>query len=248
MAFNFKDTKSATSTEFMKPGVYRFKIVDVKFDKFPKGTPYLEVIFKTKEGKELSEKFAITENSINRIQYLHENWLGKACATNFETEKEVFVYMKKKLLEKAVVKSVIVGGDDLNGRVFAHLPYTGFIDNEGKLEVGEFEKNGEEWKEYVIKKDAVADSKTANKPNGLLNDDADEDLDDTDEDTDDWGDDETEEEKPKGKKKPEAKPTKKEAPKTKAGKKGKPEPEPEDEEIEDEEEEADEAADDKDEW
>lgn len=171
MAFNFKKTKPAEETNFFKPGVYRMAVTKVEGGTFEKkGTPFMAVTFVTQDKQELIEKFVISDAALGRIQYLHESWFGKLCEVDFSDEDELIEYFSKKFAaNKKIVKRVIVGGDEIGTAVFAHLPFTKFIDSDEKLELGEFEKDAEEWKKYVRHKEATGG--TSGKANGLLNDD-----------------------------------------------------------------------------
>jgi hypothetical protein len=174
MSFNFKETESAKGMNFMTPGVYALKPTKVELGKFPKGTSFLAVTFTSEDDQEYTEKFVLSEKALPRLQYLHEGFFGKKCEKNFSSEKEVETYFRKALTGKEFIRNIIVGGEISKGNVYAVLPYTNFIVEEGDLELGEFEEGDENWKKYVKKRTNNVDS-SDNQENGLLNDDDDAD-------------------------------------------------------------------------
>jgi hypothetical protein len=172
--FDFKNTEAAKGVSYMTPGVYALKPVKVELGAFPKGTKYLGITFENEDEVQITEKFVLSEKAIGRLQYLHEGFFGKKCEKQFKSEGEVEAYFRKALTTKEIVKNIIIGGEISGANVYASFPYTNFIDEEGALELGEFEEGSEEWKKYV-KKRANATSEVADQGNGLLNSDDDDD-------------------------------------------------------------------------
>jgi hypothetical protein len=173
--FNFKNTEAATATSYMVPGVYALKVTKVELGAFPKGTQYLGVTFADEEGTEFTEKFVISEKALGRLQYLHEGLLGKKCEEDFESAERLRDYFKKFLIKKAVVKNIILGGEISGGKVYAALPYTNFIDEEGNFDLGAFDEDSEEWKKFVKKRTGSGAAATE-QTNGLNSTDDDDDA------------------------------------------------------------------------
>lgn len=163
--FNFKDTKPAEGFVFLNPGVHALTPIDVVFGSHSTGTPYAAITFVNEDGVKLVEKFNISDNTIARLQYFHNAFFGNLCNKNFETAEEVAEYFKKCVKAKKITKNVIVGGKISNGKVYAELPYTGFVDSEGKFPVGDFAKDSEEWKEFV----QIAKTAVDGKKQGIIN-------------------------------------------------------------------------------
>lgn len=172
--FDFKNTEAAKGVSYMTPGVYALKPVKVELGTFPKGTKYLGVTFENEDEVQITEKFVLSEKAIGRLQYLHLGFFGKNCVKQFKSEGEVEAYFRKYLTEKEIVKNIIIGGEISGANLYASFPYTNFIDEEGALDLGEFEEGSEEWKKYV-KKRTGATSEVSDQGNGLLNDSDDDD-------------------------------------------------------------------------
>lgn len=174
--YDFKNTKPATSATYLTPGVYKLKPTNVELGVFKTGTPYLAITFQTEDEIDITEKFSLTKNAISRLQYLHVGFFGKECDKAFKSDEEVLTYFKKCLTTKSFVKNIIVGGEiAVDGNIYANLPYTNFVVEDGDLDLGEFEEGSEEWKKYVKKK-AKQTSEVEGKNNGLLNDDDEEQI------------------------------------------------------------------------
>lgn len=173
--FNFKETESAKESSYLKPGVYTVKITKGEFGTSKtNSTPYVALTFSTETGLALTENFMITEKSISRLQYLHENWANKKLDKVFKSAQEVAEYFIKLFTNpKSPAKKIIVGGE-INGKVtYASLPYTGFIVGAtSDLEEGEFEEGDDNWNKYTKKSNRVTEA--TGKKNGLLNEDDDD--------------------------------------------------------------------------
>jgi hypothetical protein len=207
--FDFSKTDAAKESNYMRPGVHRVKIADVKAGEFPQSKlPYLGITFENAEGVKIEEKFVLKakdpdskSNPLSRLQYLHEAWSGKLLDKAFKSIAEMEAYFKKVFVNaKAGTRNLIVGGE-INGKVvYGRLPFTGFLVADGEIDLGEFEEGSDEWKKYVKK--STRTTEASGKKGGLLND-ADDDDDDTDDlpfDEDD-NDDDVQEEAPKNTKK-----------------------------------------------
>lgn len=168
--FDFSNTPVATSTTFITPGIYRFKVKDVKLGKSSgKGSEYLEVIFNQDE-LEFSEKFFLTAKALPRLQYLHAGWTGKPCAKTFKNVEEIEAYFKKLLVNpKAPAKAVLVGGQISKDVVYATLPYADFVLEGDDIKYGPFEEDSALYKNNVRH---AKKSETEGTSNSILNESA----------------------------------------------------------------------------
>lgn len=161
--FDFSSIDSASSTSYLKPGQYEVSIKEVKFEKPVNKTPYINVTFVTKEGGQVTEKFFVTPKALNRLQYLAEGWTGKRVEKGFTSLDEIGAFFEKYLTAKQVTRKLVVGGQESEDgtRVFAGLPYSGFIlpDNV-PFEAGEYTKDNPRYAEVVRKAQKTAASGT----------------------------------------------------------------------------------------
>jgi hypothetical protein len=174
MTFNFAKVEAAQESSYLKPGVYTTKISEVKLGKTKtKNTEFLGVTFETEDGLKITESFMLTEKALPRIQYLHEAWAGKKLDKAFKSTAEIEAYFAKTFVNpKAGTRNLVVGGE-INGKnTYGTLPYTGFIIEDGVLDLGEFEEGSEEWKKYVKKSNRTTEA--SGQKNGILNDNDDE--------------------------------------------------------------------------
>lgn len=167
MAFKFSKVEAATESAFLKPGVYKFKVTEVKLGKSKtKETPSLDVTFTTENDLSITENFYLSEGALGRIQYLYTAWVGKKIDKDFASAEEVVAFFKKTFSPKAPAKLVIVGGEKDGDKVYARLPFTNFVTED--LEEGEFEEGDENFKKHV--KASNKTTAATGKKNGILND------------------------------------------------------------------------------
>jgi hypothetical protein len=182
--YDFSKVQPATAGNYIEPGLYKLRIKDAKgIESKQNKTPGLAVTFHNKNGQTVTATFYVTENTLDRLQYLHFAWLGKNADGTFKTAEAIIEYFVKALTSvaaKKITKVVLVGGNIAeNGRVFSDLPYSGFIVEDENVELGEFDKDSKEYKKYVLPSNLKNES--SGKKNGILNnDDDDEDKEDED--------------------------------------------------------------------
>lgn len=171
MAFKFSKVEAATESAYLKPGVYKCKVSEVKLGSSKtKGTPSLDVTFTTENDLSITENFYLSEGALGRIQYLYQAWAGKKLDKDFESAEEVAAFFKKTFTSKAPAKLLIVGGEIDGTKVYARLPFTNFVTDD--LEEGEFEEGDENYKKHVKVKNVQ--TAATGKKNGILNDSDDE--------------------------------------------------------------------------
>lgn len=171
-AINFAEVPTATTSEYLEPGMYRLKVDkdgSKLFEPLNK-TPYIAVRFTSEKGASLTEKFFLTAKALPRLQYLHEAWFNKKLDKTFKSFKEVGEYFLKYLTMKIVTRPMVVGGKwATNGKFYSGLPYTGFvIADESLFEEGAFEKDSDQYKKVVTydkPNPAVANNDAAVLPN-----------------------------------------------------------------------------------
>lgn len=171
MSYDFSKTEAAAASSYLVPGFYRMKVTAVKLETMAneKATKYLGFIFSTDDGTSFTEKFFLSEKAIARLQYLHEAWTNKKCDKVFKTDKEVEAYFAKLFANpKAPSKLLVVGGEESKDKIYAQLPYSGFVvtDEEG-VEEGPFEEGDANWKKYV--KHSSRTNESTGRGNGRLN-------------------------------------------------------------------------------
>lgn len=173
--YDFSKVAPATAGNYLDPGIYKVKVKEAKAVESKKNnTPGIAVTFITKEEETVTETFYVTEETTGRLQYLHNAWLGKNLEGTFKSESEVVAYFVNSLNgAKKTVKTVLVGGKiGENGRVFSGLPYSGFVIEEGDVELGAFDPDSKDYKKYVTVSNLK--NEVAGKKNGILNDDEEE--------------------------------------------------------------------------
>lgn len=157
--FDFSTVEAAVSAEFMVPGYWNVKITDVAFiDKKDDGsaiTPRVKITFAGKGGQ-FSDNFFITPKAMPRLQYLHEQWIGKKLEKVFENATGVYAYFEKLFKSpqaQKISKMIIVGGETVGDKTYARLPYTGFVlPDEGNFKEEAFEVGSNLWKNHVTVK------------------------------------------------------------------------------------------------
>jgi hypothetical protein len=203
--FDFSKVEAATASSYLEPGIYKVRVKEAKSaPSKQKQTPGIAVTLEAKDGLSVTENFYVTEETQERLQYLHQAWLGKKLEGKFKSADEVVAYFVKTLnANKKILHVVIVGGQIAdNGNLYSKLPYTFVVEDESSVEIGPFDTDSKEYKKYVTTSNLK--SEVAGKKNGILNTD------------------ETEEEEIGSKKSKTAdKPKAKETAKPVAGKKGK---------------------------
>jgi len=179
--YDFSKVEPATTGNYLEPGLYKVKIKEVKAVESKKNnTPGIAVTFTSKEEQTVTETFYVTEETMGRLQYLHNAWVGKKLEGTFKNEGEVIAYFVKTLgspAAKKIVKTLLVGGkiNNDNGRVFSSLPYSGFVVEEDDVELGSFDIDSKEYKKWVTPSNLK--SEVSGKKNGILNDDPEEEED-----------------------------------------------------------------------
>jgi hypothetical protein len=149
--FDFSKVETAKSGQYLRPGMYRLTPTTVELEQPDNANPRLNVTFTHKDGSSLRERFIITPKALSRLQYLHEAWFGKKLEKAFSSVDQIGEYFKKALLTKAKEMPMIVGGELAdNGRVYARLPFTGFVVlREDLFEEGAFEEGTARYNEVV---------------------------------------------------------------------------------------------------
>jgi hypothetical protein len=179
-AFDFSNVEAAKGGQYLRPGMWKLTPTAVDFEQPDKGNPRLKVTFSHKDGSSLKEMFFLTPKALGRLQYLHEAWFGKKLEKAFSSAEQIGEYFKKALLSKSKEMPMLVGGEQtMDGKVYARLPYTGFvIMREDLFEEGEFEQGSARWNDNVKKKDGGNSAILAS--NSAVLPDTDEASDDTD--------------------------------------------------------------------
>ena len=112
----------------LQPGKYLVLVKSAKYVNTGK-TPFLLVVFE-RETKELHfERFYLTDNSIGRLQYLHEVCFKKSLEANFANFEEVANYFVDSLKYDPIKIGITIGGELVDGRLFTKLPYKYFAFN-----------------------------------------------------------------------------------------------------------------------
>ena len=130
--FDFKNTETAKPMEFLQPGEYMMKIVDVKLGQNKTQSYYAAITLETKDTKQkMTDKFHLTENALSRVKYLYVAYMDKEQFDEVITGREQLVrYLKDAFTSREIYKPFIVGGDidpDDNTKVYSKLPWAGFI-------------------------------------------------------------------------------------------------------------------------
>lgn len=189
MAFNFKNAKPATGAgAFLRPGYHTLKAISATSGEFDGGNEYVEVVLEDKDEVQLKEKFLTTSkdgdakkqsNLLGRLQHLYEGITGMLLDKNFKSTEEIATFFDKLFQNKKnVPRLFLVGGEDDNGKIWARLPWGGFIvpkENEDEVTEGDFDEGSKEWKNNVKKR---GKTEASGKEGGILNggDDDDDDL------------------------------------------------------------------------
>jgi hypothetical protein len=153
--FDFSKVEAAKQSQYLRPGMWRLTPTAVELETPDAGNPRLNVTFSHKDGGFIKERFVITPKALSRLQYLHEAWFGKKLEKAFSSVEQIGEYFKKALLTKAQERPMIVGGEQTgDGKVYARLPFTGFIVlREDLFEEGEFEQGSARYNDVVKKRD-----------------------------------------------------------------------------------------------
>jgi hypothetical protein len=170
--FDFSKVDAATASSYLEPGVYKVHIKEAKSaPSKQKQTPGFALILEAKDGLSVQETFYVTEDTQERLQYLHQGWLGKKLEGKFKSADEVVAYFVKTLnAAKKIVKTVIVAGQIAdNGQLYSKLPYSAFVVEEDDVELGPFDVDSKQYKKYVTSSNLK--SEVAGKKNGILNSD-----------------------------------------------------------------------------
>jgi hypothetical protein len=180
--YDFSKVQPATVGNYIEPGLYKLRIKEAKgIESKQNKTPGLAVTLHNQDGQSVTATFYVTENTLDRLQYLHSAWLGKNADGKFKSAEDIIEYFVKALTTtaaKKITKVVLVGGNIAeNGKVFSDLPYSGFVVEDENVELGAFDTDSKEYKKYVIPSNLKNES--SGKKNGILNSD---DTDGTDED------------------------------------------------------------------
>lgn len=173
--FDFSKVEAATASSYLEPGIYKVRVKEAKSaPSKQKQTPGIAVTFEAKDGLSVTENFYVTEETQERLQYLHQAWLGKKLEGKFKSADEVVAYFVKTLnANKKILHVVIVGGQIAdNGNLYSKLPYTFVVEDEANAEIGPFDTDSKEYKKYVTTSNLK--SEVAGKKNGILNTDEDE--------------------------------------------------------------------------
>ena len=179
--YDFSKVQPATVGNYLEPGLYKLRIKEAKgIESKQNKTPGLAVTFHNQDGQTVTATFYVTENTLDRLQYLHSAWLGKNADGKFKSAEEIIEYFVKALTSSAakkITKVVLLGGNIAeNGKVFSDLPYSGFVVEDENVELGEFDKDSKEYKKYVLPSNLKNES--SGKKNGILNSDPEEEEDD----------------------------------------------------------------------
>ena len=179
--YDFSKVQPATAGNYIEPGLYKLRVKEAKgIESKQNKTPGLAVTFHNQEGQTVTATFYVTENTLDRLQYLHSAWLGKNADGKFKSAEEIIEYFVKALTTTAAKKIthvVVVSGNIAeNGKVFSDLPYSGFVVEDENVELGAFDTDSKEYKKYVTA--STLKNEASGKKNGILNDDTTEEDDD----------------------------------------------------------------------
>lgn len=179
--YDFSKITPATAGNYLEPGLYKLRIKDAKgIESKQNKTPGLAVTFHNQDGQTVTATFYVTENTLDRLQYLHSAWLGKNADGKFKSAEEIIEYFVKALTTTAAKKIthvVVVGGNIAeNGKVFSDLLYSGFVVEDENVELGAFDTDSKEYKKFVTA--STLKNEASGKKNGILNDEPAEEDDD----------------------------------------------------------------------
>lgn len=165
--FDFGKVDSADG-KYLKPGMYRLKVTNAEFE-HPEGkNPRLNVTFSNKSGEVVKERFILTPKAFGRLQYLHEQLFGKRLEKTFQSERQIAEYFAKALTGKPIEKTYVVGGEiSTDGKVYARLPYSGFILEQDDVEEGAFEPGSARYRE-VVKESTLRTNSAQSTESGIL--------------------------------------------------------------------------------
>ena len=149
MGINFKEVGLPVEESYVKPGFWRMAPVDAKLTEKSGSTPFLTITFEGKAGK-LSDKFYLSDKASSKLQYLHFGLYNKMLEKDFNTLEMLEDYFNKLFKNKRVELNLVVGGQiGSNGKIYSSLPFSKFIVSEEDFKEGAFEKDSEEFKEFV---------------------------------------------------------------------------------------------------
>jgi len=179
--FDFSKITPATAGNYIEPGLYKLRVKEAKgIESKQNKTPGLAVTFHNQDGQTVTATFYVTENTLDRLQYLHSAWLGKNADGKFKSAEEIIEYFVKALTTtsaKKITHVVVVGGNIAeNGKVFSDLPYSGFVVEDENVELGAFDTDSKEYKKFVTA--STLKNEASGKKNGILNDEPAEEDDD----------------------------------------------------------------------
>jgi len=164
--FDFSKVEAATASSYLEPGFYKVRVKEAKSaPSKQKQTPGIAVTLEAKDGLSVTETFYVTDETQERLQYLHQAWLGKKLEGKFKTADEVVAYFVKTLnANKKILHVVIVSGQIA---LYSKLPFTFVVEDESSVEIGPFDTDSKEYKKYVTTSNLK--SEVAGKKNGILN-------------------------------------------------------------------------------
>lgn len=135
---SFKNVEVPVENTYVKPGFYKMAPTKAELVVKEGKTPYLNITFEGTKGK-LNDKFYLSEKAIARLQYLHVGLYDKRLEKDFATDADLATYFNTLFEKKSVPLNLVVGGEESGGKVYASLPYTGFIMNDDAFEEGPLE-------------------------------------------------------------------------------------------------------------
>jgi hypothetical protein len=167
--FDFSKVEVAKSSQYVRPGMWKMSVTDVELVTPENKNPCLNITFSKSDGASFRDRFFITPKALSRLQYLHEAWFGKKLEKAFTSVEQLGEYFKKALTTKSKEMPMIVGGEEnAEGRVYARLPFTGFVvTNEDLFEEGEFEKGTARYNE-VVKRSEMTTSDALSTDSAVL--------------------------------------------------------------------------------
>lgn len=155
--FDFSKVEVPQQLNYLRPGTYVLSVTKVDLEKPSGKTPYLNITFSGKSGV-VKQKFYLTPKAFPSLQYLHESMFGKTLSKAFDNLDQIYTYFEKALTSKKIEKTMIVGGQESNGKVYAELPYCRFVLKDGTpYEEGAYEEGSARWNE-VVRKSKTTDS------------------------------------------------------------------------------------------
>lgn len=140
MNFDFTGSKIAESREFTLPGTIGIFIsTKIEFgESKEKKTPYMRIHWQAEKVKKdgqlvpetssFSEDYFLTQNALDRINYIHDKIHGGTMSGSISTEQLTAKFLNKRLALK-------VGGQiSSNGKGFTRLGYSGYAEKPEDIE------------------------------------------------------------------------------------------------------------------